>query len=382
MAVTITEFPSDYSPSDNPLRFTFSSDQTAQANFSYIVQTYFNGNLVSEDRVFPENGIYGHFDCSPVVKNLFNQPVIGANLWQESGIYAELDVTVTENYGTPPANGASQSTAAPIPIFKGCLSDVDWVAFNASDYMVASVGAKFMTPFEEVPSNVKIYKQRDVPFVLQAIQQGVSDDLDIFIYQNGVLLNSYTDTQTYQIPQIVITDAILQSDCGFSALDVAAADEIVVTLSNATFTIYNYDESCPGEPSTLQWVNQFASFDSFVFGHNIVRSGDITERTYMKKFGGWSGNSFTYDVTQAGMQRVGTQQTDKLTIYTNWITDAEQHALTTLYKAPKHLLYIDGTTYNVKVVSNQFTFSQQRFEEEVTEAVELQISTNHNGLSL
>lgn len=379
MAVTISEYPSDYLPSDNPLRFTFSSTQTAQANFSFIVQTYFNAALVSEDRVFPESGSYAHFDVSPIVKNLFDKPVIGADLYQESGIYAEISITVIENYGTPPTNQANQSSTT-IPIFKGCLSDRDWLAFDAGDFMVASVGAKFMTPFADVTQ--RLYRERNVPFVLQAINQGNAEELEIELWNSGGLIASNSDIQTFNICQVVITDALLVSDLGFNALDVAAAEYIKVFLNQATFTVYNYDESCPGEPSTLQWVNQYGSFDSFVFAHNIVRSGDITERTYMRKFGQWNGTSYEYDVTDAGMQRVGTQQTDKLTIYTDWISDDVQNVLTTLYKAPKHLLYIDGVDWNVKLVSNQFTFAQQRFEEEVTEAVELQISTNHKGLSL
>ncbi len=75
MAVTISQFPADYTFSDNPLTFVFSSTQTAQANFSFIVETYFNAALVSVDRVFPEVSGYAHIDVSPIVKNLLNKPV-------------------------------------------------------------------------------------------------------------------------------------------------------------------------------------------------------------------------------------------------------------------------------------------------------------------
>lgn len=382
MAVSISQFPADYTTSDNPLTFVFSSDQIAQANFSFIVETYYNLTLVSVDRIFPEVSGYAHIDVSPIVKNLFNKPTILNTLWGESGLYAEVKIKIIENYGTPAVNQA-ELTSSPIPVVKGCLSDRDWATYSPTDYMVAGVGAKFMTAFNSLPSNVEVYKQRDVPFVLQAIQQGNAASIIITINNTSVgIIDTYTDTDTFYVPQIVITDSILQSVCGFSAMDISAAEWITVSLDNATFRVDIYEPECDDDPSTLQWINQFGSWDSFIFRHNVERKGEVTERTYTKKFGVWDGTTYDYDLNNAGNIRVGTQQIDKLTIYTDWITQAEQNYLTTLYKSPRYFLYYDGDTYNVRVTSNQFTFLKSRFEEEISEAVELDIVNNHNGISL
>jgi len=293
MAVSISQFPADYTFSDNPLTFVFSSTQTAQANFSFIVETYFNAALVSVDRVFPEVSGYAHIDVSPIVKNLLNKPVINNSIYSESGISADINIKVIENYGTPPVDQADL-TSATIPVIKGCLSDMAWTTYTAPDYMVASVGAQFMTEMNSL-KGIPVWAILQDPFV---------------------------------------------------------------------------------------WINQFGSWDSFIFRHNVERKGEVTERTYTKKFGAWDGTTFTYDLNNAGNIRVGTQQTDKLTIYTDWITQAEQNYLTTLYKAPRYFLYYAGYIYNVRVTSNQFTFKKARFEEEISEAVELDIVNNHNGLSL
>ena len=381
MAVTIDQFPADYAMSDNPLTFVFSSTQTAQANFSFIVETYFNAALVSVDRVFPEVSGYAHIDVSPIVKNLFNKPVINNSIYSESGISADINIKVIENYGTPPINQADL-TSTTIPVIKGCLSDRAWTTYNAPDYMVASIGSQFMTELNTL-KGLTVWTQLSNPFVLQAIQQGNPASIIITINNSSVgIIDTYTDTQSFIIPQINVNKDTLSADCGFNGLDIAAAEWVNVTLDNATFRIDIYQEECDDDPSTLQWINQFGSWDSFIFRHNVERKGEVTERTYTKKFGTWDGTTYGYDLNNAGNIRVGTQQIDKLTIYTDWITQAEQNYLTTLYKAPRYFLYYAGDTYNVRVTSNQFTFKKARFEDEISEAVELDIVNNHNGLSL
>jgi hypothetical protein len=52
MAVTIYDEPQLIAPAGNPLVFTFSSNQTAQDNFSFIVELYINSSLHSTHQVF------------------------------------------------------------------------------------------------------------------------------------------------------------------------------------------------------------------------------------------------------------------------------------------------------------------------------------------
>ena len=56
MALTIHDTPVNYTPSGNPVVWTFSSDQTAQANFSYLVEVYVGGTLRGRQQIFTGNG--------------------------------------------------------------------------------------------------------------------------------------------------------------------------------------------------------------------------------------------------------------------------------------------------------------------------------------
>jgi hypothetical protein len=358
--------------------YRFSSNQTAQANFSYVVETYFNNTLVSEDRVFPESGIYAHIDISPIVKNLLSVPVLTNAIWQQAGIDGKIKIKVWENYGTPAVNQAS-ATSSETNIFKACLSDRDWMNWNAGQY-TASLGGSFMT-YREPSSDGKVYKIRQDDFYLNIIQDG-SNTITVDLYNGTNLLDSYTDSQDFSIAQININSYTLQNDCGFSLLDLAAADSVSVLIgASKKYKVYFYNIGCKSA-YTLEWINELGAWDSFIFAHNLEESFDVTERSYTRKFGSWNGSIFSYNLNDAGNVRVGTQQTDKMTIYTDWITETEQHFLLTCYKAPRFYLFNSGTEIPVKITNTQGKYQYARWEELISEAVDLQLVNNHNAISL
>ena len=61
MAITIIDEPMAFWPICNNVEWTFESDNTGQANFSFTVEVYINGGLNSTHQVFPEDGDSGKF---------------------------------------------------------------------------------------------------------------------------------------------------------------------------------------------------------------------------------------------------------------------------------------------------------------------------------
>jgi len=375
VAVTIHTEPLAYSPSDNPLTFRFSSNQTAQANFSYIVKVFLNTVEIGEDRVFPESGIYAHYDCSNIVRGLMPSPSFSTALWQNSGTNASLYITVTEEYGTTPTLQAS-ATSSTIKIIKGRLSDREWESFNAA---TTWKNLLFLTNY---PRTQRMEVMRATPVYLNMITDA-SKTLEIKLYNGVTLLDSYTNTQNYKIAQINTKTSLLSTTAGFTDGDILAASYYTVQVGTSEiFTFYFYDDYC-GTIQSLQWMNEWGAFDSFVFAHNLELSGNVTDRKYNRPFGGWSGSTYTYDLEDAGEVRIGTQQKDSGTIYTSWITEGQQNWLTELYKSPRFVLTKLGESATpIRITSNQFTFKQQRFEDLVSESVAFEFTNNHNGLSL
>ena len=72
MAVTINSSPQLFTPSDNPIIWSFSSNATANTNFSYLVEVYVRGSLTGTHQIYPAVGIYSHIDVSDIVKPIYN----------------------------------------------------------------------------------------------------------------------------------------------------------------------------------------------------------------------------------------------------------------------------------------------------------------------
>jgi hypothetical protein len=112
MAVTINNSPTTYTPSDNPIIWRFSSDETAQPNFRFIVEVYVNTLIYSTHDVFVERSNYAHFDASQVAQQVceFVKPSM-TEIAEENKIWQVMSIRVREYYGTPLSFGASATSA-------------------------------------------------------------------------------------------------------------------------------------------------------------------------------------------------------------------------------------------------------------------------------
>jgi hypothetical protein len=374
MAVTFISTPQDWSPSDNPLTFVFSSNQTSNANFTYKVQTFVDGVQVAEDTVFLERSTRSHYDASSVVKDFIQVPTRSNTLYSEANYSNEVYIKVIENYGTTPTDHANASST-PINVFKACLSDKAWKSYISTDY----VGLKYLT---NIPRNERIYQLgiQSSPFYLNIITDGASSELIINVFDSsGTLLDFYSETQSYLISQINLSPELL-IDAG---LDLTGASYYTVQVEASEMLRIDLLLDYCYSPNTLQWPNEFGAYDSFIFEHNLEQSGEVKDQTYGKQFGQWNGTSFEYDINSAGTLRVGTKQKDKGVIYTSYITQSKQRWLCELYKSPRHyLIDTEGTVDSIKITTNQFSFQQDRFEELISESVAFEYTNGHNGISL
>ena len=373
MAVTIHQIPATYSPSDNPLRYSFSSTQTGQPNFSYIVRTYIGGILVSTDRVFPTNGARAFFDASKVAKYNVNTPTLPTLIYQSTDLVKSIYITVTEEYGATPAEEAS-ATSTTTYTWKACLSDKDFLTTDFADW----VGTKYITkhPTSSIPIATT---EQDVP--LSVLNDGTFTQHVIRAFNSaGSQLASSIKNTTERSYSFNLKRSIVAADTGATE-----SDRAYVTVSGSGFTTYrvNYYEQECGTPSVLMWLNDFGAYDWFIFEHNRKESADIRTFGFQKKFGGWSGNDYVYNGLNAGSQNFATLQNDKGVVYTDYITQTLQSFLTEAYKSPTHYLYYgDSGAQLIEVTKKSFEKYQDRFEELYSEEVTYNISSENRGLTI
>lgn len=363
MAVTIHTTPLQFSPSDNPLTFTFSSNQTAQANFSYIVETYFNATKVATDQVFPESSTRAHYDCSAIVSGLMPQPTYATSIWQDANITAEVYIIVREFYGATPALQAN-ATSTTIDVFKGALSDEDWENFNAP---TTWKNLLFLTNY---PRGERFEVLRGTDVFLNMITDA-SKTLEIKIYQeDGTLIDTFTDTQTYVIAQLNLNTTNLVNPSVFTAPQIASTAYYTVQIGTSEiFTIYFLDDYCFG-CYQLQWLNEYGAYDSFIFAHNLDVDGETNAQKYTKQFGQWNGTAFEYDSNKSGEQRSSVFTKKKGIVYTEWISQAQQNWLVETFDSTQHRLYNqDADVWSIAVTTSQFSFVQQRWEDLINQSV-------------
>jgi hypothetical protein len=140
MAVTIQTNPDDYSPATNPLVFTFSSDQTAQAAYSFYVELTINGTVHSYHDVYTESSNYGKFDCSEILRSYVESELVpDGNLEVPySGATATYTIRVRDKYGSPPALQGIYATTSTYTCFNAALGHIDWTNYEYGNYDITT----------------------------------------------------------------------------------------------------------------------------------------------------------------------------------------------------------------------------------------------------
>ena len=381
MAVTIHQEPQQISPANNYLTFTFSSDQTAQANFSFYIEVYINSSFHSAHTIFPETGALGKFDVSGLIKTFVQSAVPTALIEQDyTNAITEYALIIYEKYGTPPINQAS-ATSTTLQIFNGALRYPEFTTWDYLQYDAATTqGALFLTSF---PRSEKAYVRYNDNFYLgQFITVPLTaGTYSIFIelYDiSGNIINTdaffpsfSTDFILLNVSpaNIVANTFISQNDfdqCYYYSVNI---DYGGVTTSEA-FVIY-YDQSCERYDSKrLVWLNKFGVWDSYSFDLVSQESSDVTATRYEGEPGAWNGNNYSYTLTKGMNRTYHKRAVDNLLLNSDWMKEGVQNWLVReLYESP--VVYLnDRTTFElVNVTNSNYLLKQRRKDGLIKEEV-------------
>lgn len=377
MAVTIHSSPQLYTPSDNPITWTFSSNQTGQANFSYIIEAYVNGVLDSRHEIFPEVGARAHFDMQDIMQRF--TPVATTTqttVVKDAANYATCFIIIRERYGATPAYGAS-ATATTIRAFKAALSKEEFANWNYLVYFPSTDPdkGKFMTTS---PNTLRLNPDND-NFV-SIITNGGTDAFIVFklFEADGTSIPGADipiPDSPLRIAQINLKSSLLIAETIIPQEFFDAADymEYFINIDGGDPVteikrVY-FDRSDCGEPTHFVWLNKFGGFDCFNFSHNRIYSGSIESYTYEKQFGEWQGTSFVYDPNNSGVIDYLKRGLKRMTAVSGFIHQDQQNFLVqSMYMSP--LCYIlDDEYIRVRVEATEYTLQQDNFEEEYTEEV-------------
>jgi hypothetical protein len=381
MAVTIYNQPQAIAPAGNPLVFTFSSDQTAQDNFSFIVELYIDSTLILTQQVFRQFNALSRIDVSQAVEAYIRNTIPTTNL--------ELDATdsmvtyaiiVYEKYGNPPITQAS-ATSTTLKAFNGSLEYEDWINYDYALYDPNQTqDALFLTFF---PLDSKSLVGMNENYYLAFFEQTASATCELNIelldisgstIASDVITLTATDFYIINVgPQVIIDNTtITQID-----FDTCYRYVVSVSVAGVSFvgpvTIY-MDLACQRyEPYRLHWLNKLGCWDSFTFGLVSTQSATVDTFAYQRDPGVWSGNSYTYPLYSGQKVNYAKTKNKQLVLNSDWISEDVQNWLVeSLYDSPiVYLEQTNGTEFEpVKVTNSTYQLKTRRrdglLQEQVT----------------
>jgi hypothetical protein len=369
MAVTIYDEPQDISPAGNPLMFTFSSDETGQDNFSFIIEVYVNASLHSTHQVFRQFGTLSKFDCSGILAStLLNLEITTDFEFDATNSMSTYAIVVYEKYGNPAITQAS-ATSSTLKAFNGALRHQDFIDWDYTIYDPNQTqDAVFLTDF---PTSQKAFCGIEENFYLGYFEEsgiaGVSFIIDLYDI-NGVVTSgdSFGLTSTeFNIlnvgpvaisaasPVLTITD--FSSDCYYYEfrVDVGGLSQV------GPFRIY-VDKDCKRyETRRLHWLNKYGVWDSFTFSLVSIDSSTVQSYGYQREKGIWDGTSYTYPLYQGEKTTFAKTASDQLVLNSDFIKqEVQQWLVRGLYESPVVYLEVEnGTEFEpVNVTNSNYQF--------------------------
>ena len=395
MAITFHTQPQLFTPGSNPVVWTFSSDETAQPNFSYIVEVYVNSILHSTHQVFPQNGIYAKFNASEIARGLLSSPLIldGTLVTLYNSAFDYYTITVYEQYGTPPAIEASDSSNLQY-VFNAALRHQDFVNWDYMNYNVSTfnpiAGISYLTSW---PRTYKYLCGLNEKVFLGFFTDDSNVDVNIRLYNaaNSLIVSSLGNSIAFQelnvidaSPQNIINNTAITSGdfstCVYYTFRTNATGGGPYIRATEYFKIY-IDTECQRYPSRrLHWLNKFGVWDSFTFDLVSTDSTKVEGNRYEKEKGIWEDENYVYPLYQGEGTTFSKRAEDTLTLNSDWIKqDVQQWLVRELYESPSVYLESDGNFEPVNVTNATYKLKVSRRDGLIQELVEIQRTYSFNS---
>jgi hypothetical protein len=403
MAITITQQPQPFQPACNPFIWVFESDQTTQPNFSFIVELYVDGSLVSTHQVFNESVNYAKFDASGELRSLLTSEMVttGTLINFYSQAYGNVNVKIYEKYGTPPVLNVSSATSGFARTgFNASLRHPDFIAWNYLDYEVTqsnpnSNNLLFLTTFPRTRKYfVGLYESAFLTFLSKTGISGFRVAIRLYDI-NGVLITNnspYSATSNRMVvldvsPQNIIANTPITlidfQSCAYYTIMVQAMDVGIYSGFTEVFTFHMDTECHRYDTRRLHWLNKLGGWDSFTFTLVSTNSTKVKTSDYQRERGQWdtSGTAWEYTRYHGEQMAFNKYATDTTILNSDWINESVQQWLVReLYESPKVYLEVTpGAFEPVKVTNEDFTLKQRRVDGLIREVVNMERTYTYNS---
>ena len=354
MAITIITTPNAFMAAYNQVPYTVSSNNTAQPNFNFIVdvnKTSGTANPLARLKypVQPSSAQLT-FDIGNVLKNYvsydFNNVVgdVGTNTNSRLKYYVEFR-ELYDVSGIPTLTGvlATNPTGQSASIFKFAGNGIfDFEDFTPTAYRnldVSGFGYLSNSGTERINSNEErflywfdpdrlVVTIRYIDSVNDVTDVGISLTAQEHLFnikagkfaQDVIINDGHILTNTYKVQLLGVTENVL-----------------------ATKT-FNLDTECSQYPTVrLHWMNKLGGFDAFNFNKNTINAMEIERKQFKAPL------PIGYNTQDRLKTNYNTTINDKISINSDWITEAESTLLEELATSP--VIYLERSTTDFVAVN-------------------------------
>lgn len=347
MSVTINQSPESTTPAYNDINFLVSESSGAiytKDNFKWIGEVVVDSTTIAKLK-------------TPIYFGSTNKGVFNI------GRILESYVTHDFNYSDTLASGCPNSTKE--YNFKVGYEYSNSPTGTVTEYLnqasaSGSIWNAALNPYDFVSFDIDAYTDTARKFLTSIRSQSIHRTQKVWLYAlRGAATNLrivYSDatTSTYTLPNVrmVRIPVNLNTPAGATYFDCYLRDVDGVQISES-YRFYIKDECSKYENYDLFWLNRLGGFDSFRFNRVSKKSFDITRKTYRQNQYTLDNTavSWTYGTDSFSNVQYYEESKQKLTLFSNWISDTESTWLRELVESPVVYLW-DGTTLQAINITN------------------------------
>jgi hypothetical protein len=412
MAVTITQEPDKFTPSDNPVVYEFKQPLTASGNpkynVSFVVKAFINGAEIGTFEAFPElvtSDFYGKINLSDKIRGyITNHSVsaIGGSIsvpfLYDTQNYVETHIEIREKYSIfpeiDPEIQVAVTTSSNTIAFKGSLSRSEFKVWDYSEYKKGSLSKGFLTERKYISQyGITLYTATEKKGDITILSYFDNSDLDTPTSYNVLFTyilpsGNVTQTNLFDSGNQGYVSAIrfnLQEQLDLALITQSTYDNctgVIIAVQNLAGTglirpySITFSDACFDKGASLLWLNKFGSYDNYRFTYNSRVSAKIESKSFSKRQGEWTASNNNYNVNNNTFGRINYLKTitKQLELSSDWLTEDQQAYVVNVYESP--LVYInEGTEVeNVVITNSAYQLKQSEHDELFNEIVNIEFT--------
>lgn len=410
MAVTITQEPDKFTPSDNPIVYAFKQPLTISGNpkynVSFVVKVFIGVAEIGTFEIFPEiitSDFFGKIDLSDKIRGYITNHSVSNSIGSPTFLYdtqnyVKTHIDIQEKYSTDPNVDpeiqASITTSSVTIPFKGSLSRSEFKTWDYSNYKKGSLSRQFLTDKKFDPNGSAIfYTATEKKGYTTILSYFDNSDLDTptdyyvkFIYQipGGIVTQTTTFITDYQgavsairfnLQEQLDLGNITQSTYDNCTSVIISVQDLSTVGRMGLYTI-NFSDACFDNGANLLWLNKYGSYDNYRFTYNSRISAKIESKSFSKRQGEWDAINNSYYVNNNTFGKIDYLKTitKQLELSSDWLTEDQQAYVVNLYESP--LVYLnEGTEVeNVSITNSAYQLKQIEHDELFNEIVNIEFT--------